>query len=279
MKRYLNVLFAALAVFALGGCDKEENQVIYEGGTPPALTASRTTIPLSFANQDMEAISLNWTNPNYKFNTGVSSQNVTYTLEIDTTGANFTNPARKTIVYSNGLNASFKQSEINDFLLNSMNLRVSTPHNIEMRIVATIGNGSAAKITSNVLKFTGVTPYVIPPKVTPPASGKLYITGDATPASWMAGGDPENVSQRFTQISPLVYELPSVNLVGGKSYLFVPVYGNWNDKFGFIGANNQNNVNGDDFKYNGGDMLSPAASGAYKIQVDFQRGKFTVTKL
>jgi hypothetical protein len=57
------------------------------------------------------------------------------------------------------------------------------------------------------------------------------------------------------------------------------VYGDWGNKYGFDGANNQNDVNGDNFKKEGGDIKAPAASGNYKIEVDFQRGKFTVTKL
>jgi hypothetical protein len=43
------------------------------------LTASRVgTIPLSFANQGQEAIKLSWTNPDYTFTTGLSSQDVSY---------------------------------------------------------------------------------------------------------------------------------------------------------------------------------------------------------
>src|SRR6202008_129101 len=85
-------------------CEKEENKIYYESGTPPALTANRTTtIPLSFATQADEAVLLTWTNPEYRFTTGISSQSVTYTLELDTVGANFTNPNRKIITISNEL--------------------------------------------------------------------------------------------------------------------------------------------------------------------------------
>ena len=80
-----------------------KHKIYYEEGTAPVLTANRTsTIPLSFATQDNEAIKLNWTNPDYKFTTGVSSQNVTYLIEIDTTGANFTNPNRQSICCKQG---------------------------------------------------------------------------------------------------------------------------------------------------------------------------------
>jgi hypothetical protein len=278
MKNKFFLTLSSFLLIILWSCKKEENKIYYEGGTPPALSATRTgTIPLSFANKDQEAIKLTWTNPDYKFTTGISSQGVNYLIEIDTTGANFTNPKRQTVAISNDLTKSFTVGSFNDYLLNQLQLDSLQTHNLEIRVTANIGG--AVKLYSNVLKFTGVKPYAIPPKVQPPASGKLYITGSATPASWMAGGDPELVSQKFTKVSTTLYILSSVALSGGNSYLFVPVYGDWGAKYGGIGANNTNNVDGDDFKPDGGDLKAPAASGNYKIEVDFQRGKFTVTKI
>jgi len=277
MKNKLGITLSLFLLIILSSFKKEENKIYYEGGTAPSLSASKTgTIPLSFANKDQEAVKLSWTNPDYKFTTGLSSQNVNYQLEIDTTGANFTNPQKKIISISSDLSLSITQNDLNDYLLNQLQLTAATPHNIEMRIKSAIGN--VVPLYSNVLKFA-VTPYVIPPKVTPPASGKLYITGSATPGGWMGSPAAELVSQKFTQVSPTLYVLNSIALTGGGSYLFVPLYGDWGAKYGGLGANNTNNVNGDDFKPNGGDLLAPATSGNYKIEVDFQRGKFTVTKL
>lgn len=277
MKNKLLILLSSSLLLAIlsGSCKKEENKIFFEGGTNPVLSASQTgTIPLSFANKDLEAVKLKWTNPEYQFTTGISSQNVAYQLEIDTTGANFTNPSRKIISISQDLSFSFTQNTLNDYLLNQLQLTVSVPHNIEMRVRSSIG--TAVPLYSNVLKFT-VTPYAIPPKVPPPASGKLYLVGSATPGGW---NNPVPVpSQEFTKVSPTLFRINSIALTGGGSYLFLPVNGDWSAKYGALGANNTNNVNGDDFKPGGGDMLAPAASGNYKIEVDFQRGKFTLTKL
>lgn len=284
MKLISRLLFVSLLLVVISSCKKDENQVFLEEATPPALTATRTgTIPLSFATANNEAIALTWTNPDYQFTTGTSSQDVRYTLEIDTTGANFTNPKRQTITISNDMSRAFTVAEFNNFLLNQLQLDSLSNHNIEIRVTASIGG--AAAIASNVLKFTGVRPYAIPPVVTPPASNTLFITGSATPGNWMGGGDPELPAQKFTRINKTLYVLNSIQLIGGQSYLLVPRYGNWTpvppdpEKYGFIGAGNQNNVDGDDFKALGGDIKSPAATGLYKIEVDFQRGKFTVTKL
>jgi starch-binding outer membrane protein SusE/F len=278
MKNRLLIVFSLLLMVFVS-CKKDEHKIYFEGGTAPMLSASATTnIPLSFANKDQEAIKLSWTNPNYQFTTGISSQDVNYLIEIDTTGADFSNPKRQSVAVSKELSKSFTQGEFNDFLLNQLVLNPGMPHDIEIRVKSALANNSAL-LASNVLKLTA-TPYAIPPKVAPPASGKLFITGSATPASWQCGcGEPELASQQFTQVSPTLYVLPSIALTGGGSYLLIPVYGDWGAKYGGVGANNSNDVNGGDFKANGGDLLAPSTSGNYKIEVDFQRGKFTVTKL
>jgi starch-binding outer membrane protein SusE/F len=279
MKSVIKFFSIALLALSFTACKKDENRVFFEGGKQPVLSANKTIISMSYLTRDNEAVTFNWTNPEYKFTTGVSSQDVTYLLEIDTTGSNFTYSKRKQLSIAKDLSKVMTQSELNDYLLNDMLLVVSIPHNIEVRIKATLANSPATAIYSNVLKFT-VVPYAIPPKVDPPSTGKLFITGSATPASWQCGcGEPELASQRFTQVTPTLYVLNSIALTGGGSYLLLPQYGSWSAKFGGLGSNNSNNVNGDDFKFNGSDLLAPAASGNYKIEVDFQRGKFTVTKL
>jgi hypothetical protein len=62
------------------------------------------------------------------------------------------------------------------------------------------------------------------------------------------------------------------------SYLLLPINGFWGAKYGGLGSNNTNNPDGDDFKPEGGDLRSPATPGTYKIVVDFQRGKFSLTR-
>ena len=283
MKHIFQLLFSSILLLSIVSCKKAENKVFFEGGTPPALSADRSgTIALSFATQDQEAIKLSWTNPDYMFTTGISSHDVSYLIEIDTTGANFTNPSRKVISISGDLSLSISQSQLNDYLLNQLVLDVAVPHDIEIRVTSSIGN--TIPLYSNVLKFTGVTPYVIPPKVAPPPSGQLFITGDATDGGWMAGGGVgvPVPAQQFTQVSPTLYTI-TVHLIGGKQYLFVPNNGDWGNKYACQDTNSQP-ADGGDFGYNGGNNTwnanfpAPAADGTYKITVDFQRGKYTVTQ-
>ncbi len=274
MKRIANFLFfSSLMAAALVSCKKDENRIYFEGGTAPVLTANTTALNLSFANTNQEALKLMWTNPDYQFTTGLSSQDVNYIIEIDTTGANFTNPNKQSVGISRELSKSFTQGEFNDFLLNQLGLKFNVPHDIEIRVKSALGS-NAVSLISNVLKYR-VTPFEIPPKVTPPASAELYITGSAVASDWT---NSPPASQKFTRVSNTLYEL-TIALSGGKSYTFLPVHGSWDHKFSIAKKNDENMVNGGDFQAGGEDILAPAVSGTYKIEVDFQRGKFKVTKL
>jgi starch-binding outer membrane protein SusE/F len=276
-KLHANIAFLLFALLMAVSCTKSENQVTIEDGTPPALTGSAASIELMAANETSEALRFNWTNPNYRFSNGNSSLDVTYVLEIDTVGANFSYAKKYKVNIARDLMKSFTVKELNTILSIDMGLDTARWINYEARITASIG-GNAAKLASNKFPFRAKS-YNPPPKVNPPASGKLFITGAATPGGWMGGGNPELATQRFTRVSPTRFELASLAINGDQSFLFVPVYGDWSAKFGYTGAGNANNTNGDTFRADGNDFKAPAVSGNYKIVVDFQTGTYTFTKL
>jgi hypothetical protein len=155
-----------------------------------------------------------------------------------------------------------------------MDLVENMAHNMEIRIKSSLANGSVP-LYSNVIKIV-ITPYL---DVVYPVPANLYITGAATPGNWMGGGDPELLSQKFTKISSSEFQLASLAINTDQGFLFVPVYGNWSNKYGYTGAGLANNVNGDDFMPNGNDFKSPAVPGNYRIYVSFKTGKYTMTKL
>lgn len=276
MKKRIKFLCAFLVcAFIFSACKKEENKVYFEGGTAPVLSSSATTpLVLNAANKADVALTLSWTNPDYKFNTGISSQDVSYALQIDTTGSNFTNPNIVEKSFAKDLSTSITVGDLNvDMTL--LLLAENVPHNLEARVRSSLTN-NAAPLYSNVIKFIA-TPY-LDVAVAVPATGKLFITGSATAGSWQATGDPELLSQQFTRVSNTLYQI-TLPLNGGGSYKLVPQYGSWTKSYGSIGADNSNNSNGDNFKDGGNNLLGPAVSGNYKITVDFKLGKFTVTKV
>lgn len=279
MKNKFSILLTSFLLLALISCKKEETKDYYEGGTPPNLTASTSTVTLEPGQESNTAIVLNWTNPDYQFTTGPSSQDVTYTLELDTMGANFGSTLKYSTVIASDLTKSFTVAELNDILGNTMLLQLNPRRNYTMqaRIISSIG--SNVQLASNPITFT-TKPFSPPPKVTPPSSGHLYLVGDATPGGW---ANPVPVpGQEFTQLSPTSYQI-TVSLTGGLHFLFLPVNGDWTNKYACHDGSTQAH-DGGDFGYNGGnsyynsDIPAPDASGTYKITVDFQLGKYTVVK-
>ncbi len=117
------------------------------------------------------------------------------------------------------------------------------------------------------------------PKVALPDSNELYITGTATPGGWMATGASALPAQKFVRLNATTYQLASITITAGGSFLFVPRYGSYTQKYGGAGAANTNNTISDFFREQGTDLKAPAISGSYSILVDFQSGTYTFTKL
>jgi hypothetical protein len=120
-----------------------------------------------------------------------------------------------------------------------------------------------------------MTPYKVPPKVAPPSSKTLFLVGSATAGGW--GNPVPAPAQEFKMIDSVTYE-GSFYLNGGGEYLMLPVNGSWDHKYS-VAKNTVAGLNaGGDFGADLSDNFpGPAKTGRYKIRVDFQSGKFTVT--
>jgi len=270
-------LFTGLTIIAtvLVSCKKEINSVTYLGGTKPTVTAtSLAPIVMVKADENKTWNTFTWTNPNYQFTTGTSSQDVTYTLQFDTTGSNFSNPNIQEIVVAKDLSRAVTIKEINT-AMTKLGLMENIPHNMEIRLRSTLTN-SSAPLYSNVLKqvITGYLDVAVPL----PTTGELYLVGDATAGGW---NNPVPVpTQKFTKLANnTTYEI-TVALTGGKEYLMLPLNGDWGHKYAVKDKTLSGLNTGGDFGFDLGDNFpGPSASGNYKIVVDFKIGKFTVTKL
>lgn len=104
----------------------------------------------------------------------------------------------------------------------------------------------------------------------------LYIVGDATPGGW---NNPVPVpSQQFTRLNSAQFEL-TVDLTGGKQYLFLPVNGDWSHKFASDDPTADNVKTAGTFKYDASSNIpGPDDSGTYKIDVNFIDNTYKLTK-
>ncbi len=275
MKKIIqSLVYVSLAIVFFAACEKDEAKDTYISGTAPVLSAtSKDSIALNFLTEDNLGVTFNWTNPNYKFASGGSSQNVNYTLEIDTSGANFKGAKKKSISISKDLSVAYTQKAFN-IAISDLNVKPGKVARIEVRIIATLG-AAPTELISNVLAFK-VLPYAPPPKVPVPTAGTLWVTGNAFASGWSNPlGNPFDVSQRLAKVSETLYE-GVVAFVGGGNYKMIQENGVWGTQYkkltgdAFAGTLEKKDA---DPGFDG-----PAVAGNYKISVDFQAGTYTVTK-
>ena len=100
----------------------------------------------------------------------------------------------------------------------------------------------------------------------------LFIVGDATDGGW--ANPVPTPSQQFTSIDGASFGAV-VNMTAGKSYLFLPVNGDWSHKFG--GASATGGALLADVSVPGSNTPAPSTSGYYQIIVNFQTNTYTVT--
>ena len=288
MKKTINLFLFAVLLFAFS-CKKQETVAYYTGSTAIAVSgkanSGSTAINLSAVDSTKTGLSLIWNNPNYKFNYGVSTLDVSYIIEIDTVGGNFTNPNRAQISVSKDTSVVLSESIVNAQLTSVMGLDTSFSHKLQLRVVAgqkTSGD-NVNNVVSNVLSFTAK-PFYPPPVVTPPASGTLYLVGGV---GIMGGGgwsntNPFQAGYQFTQVSNTVYTI-TVTLTGGDNttdhnqFLFIPVAGDWSHKYACNSTSAQLTTGGS-FGYDLGSNFPGPDAGTYKITVNFQTGTYTVVK-
>lgn len=274
------LLFSSLLTAILVSCKKDENKVFYEGGTAPVLTASSTApMVLNPADKENIAITFNWTNPDYKFNTGVSSQNITYTLQIGKVGSHFTGPTLQEMAIANDLSVALKVKEVNGFLT-KMELTPSVAHDIEVRVRASLGN-VAVPLYSNIINLK-ITPY-LDFAVEPPGTfannyddGNLWVVGDCfLGPNWSNPlPPPYDVSLKFTKIDKLHYELiADFDATGG--YKLIQEPGVWSSQYHALVAGAP--LAGDFEKKDADPQFASPGIGKYKIEINFQTGKYKLT--
>jgi hypothetical protein len=264
MKNFIkSILVISLLAFTVASCDKANDLPYYDSGSAATLTSSVSTIAPAPADSNSVALKLSWTDPKHAQDSSLYK----YVVEIDSSGRNFKNEVTKTVV---GIrNTTFTAKELNNILL-GFGFAFNTPYDIDVRVTSSYGNNNE-QIKSNTIKLKA-TPYKVPPKIALPASGKLFLVGDASQGGW---NNPVPVpTQQFGMTDETTF-VGVFNLIGGKNYLVLPVNGDWSHKYSI--ADGSVPAAGGDFGYDlPTNFNGPATSGWYKIILDFQHGKFIV---
>jgi hypothetical protein len=275
MKKMKNLFMVAVAIVLFAACDKEGDQVKLIGGSSDITLSISSTADLTLtkAQENFSSLQFQWTNPGYRFSNGVNTQDITYTLQIDKDGGDFTGAKVVNLEYKSALSASFKVKELNNALA-GVELPDGPLNTFQFRVRSVLPGGNAPQF-SNVVKMKIAT-YL---DVVYPVPANLFMIGDATPSGWDNSVGKLDPSQKFNKPNSFTFELPSISLTGGKYYLLLPVAGSWTNKYAFPGDKDTNNVLGDTFQPDSGaDFLAPS-TGNYKIIVNFKTAKITLVKL
>jgi hypothetical protein len=275
MKKIIqSLIYLSIAIVFFVSCEKEEAKDTFVSGTTPVFAASvKDSIGLNFNTENDNAVTFSWSNPNYQFASGVSSHNVSYSLEIDTAGANFNGKNKITVSISQDLTVTYTQKAFN-ILISDLKVRTGRVAQLEMRVIASIGS-KATSMASNKLVFK-VLPYAPPPKVPVPTAGTLWVVGNAFASGWSNPlPAPFDMSQKFTKVSDTQYELV-VDMLSTGNYKLIQEQGVWGTQYRPLAGD----ANSGTFERRDADpgFVAPAVAGKYKLVFDFQAGTYTVTK-
>lgn len=250
----------------LASCEKAAELPFYSSGKDPVLTSSSAAVAAIPADSLKTALTLSWSSPEYATDT----TNMKYIVQVDSSGRNFSRAVSREIIGSRSI--SFTARELNNILL-GYGFEFNKAYDIDVRVISSYANNNERRF-SNVVKIRA-TPYKIPPRVQLPASGKLFIVGDATQGGW---SNPVPVpSQELHRVDETTFA-GIFRLNGGKKYLILPENGKWDQKYSVSNNTLPGLSAGGDFGFNASDDFpGPAADGFYRIVLDFQTGKFTVT--
>jgi hypothetical protein len=268
MKKLIKLyMLSAVITLLYTGCDKVDDLPYYDNGKPVVLSASATTVAPPAADSNKTVLSLSWTSPNY----ATDSSNMKYVIEIDSTGKNFAKAAGKSVLKS--LTTSFTAKELNTILL-AKGYAFNVPVDMDVRVISSYANNNE-RLTSNTIKIR-MTPYKIPPKVALPTSSRVFIVGDATTFGWSNDPAPAFPAAReFARLDETTWG-GIMYLKGSGAWKLLQTQGNWDTQFHMV---NGGTATTGSFVQENADpgFPSPSTAGWYKIILDFQAGKYTVT--
>ncbi len=262
MRSIINFIFLiAAGVIFFAACDKKDNLPTYQEGTASVLSSSTNIVLALPADSNSTILTLKWTNPQY----ATDAASYKYVIEIDSTGKNFAKADTKTVIGK--LTASFIAKELNSLLL-ARGYAYNVPVDMDVRLKSSYGNNNELKV-SNVLKIK-MTPYKIPPKISPPAA--LYVVGDVN--GWNNSASLDKVYYFYKTDETTFAGVFNFTSSGG--YKLIQTLGDWASQYHMISGGT---ATAGQFEQKDADPAFPnPPAGSYRILVNFQNGSYTATK-
>ena len=263
MKQFSKIsgLIVIISLLTFTACDKTDVPATHQQGTASVLSSSTNVVAVAPADSNSTPLTLSWTNPQY----ATDSVNYKFVIEIDSTGKNFAKADSKTVMGK--LTTSFIAKELNTLLL-ARGYAFNVPVDMDVRLKSSYGNNNEMKV-SNVIKIK-MTPYKIPPKISPPAA--LYVVGDVN--GW---NNSASLDKRYYFYKTDETTFTGVfNFTSSGGYKLIQTLGDWASQYHMLAGGT---ATAGQFEQKDANPAFPnPAAGSYRIAVDFQNGVYTATK-
>jgi hypothetical protein len=249
MKRFLNNFLAisGVALLMLTSCKKSDTLVVTNGGTPGALTASATTLPLdkNKVSDPTTVVTFNFTAPKYTYKAAVTN-----TIQFDSVGDNWKKPQSVTMPL-NVLTQSFNTADFNTILLKLVPAGVAS--NINVRVQHSLS--STENTYSNVVQMT-VTAFNL--------NAWLYVVGSFQ--GWNLGAVDSLESVTGNGVYTGIINFPA----GDRDFLILPQKTNYNNKWATSDPINTTSSTATVGAAN--NFYAPAAAGNYIVTLNTNSG-------
>lgn len=260
-------LFILTMSFLFVACEKADELTVYGEATAPVLSTTTATVAPSPSDSNLVKLVLNWTDPKH----AADPKTVKYVIEIDSTTRNFTRAYKRTVIGK--LVDSVIAKELNTAML-AWGFEFNKAYDLDIRVTSSYSNNNELK-RSNIIKVRA-TPYKIPPKIALPTTFRLFIVGDGTEHGWNDNGGVINPVREFTRIDETTWGA-IFNYSGSGSYKIWETWGNWGTQFRYFSGDAYSGT----FEKRDADpgWSSPTPAGPYKMIMDFQQGRYTVSSV
>ncbi|WP_183576051.1 SusE domain-containing protein [Mucilaginibacter sp. X5P1] len=258
MKRFLNNFLAisSIVLLMLTSCKKSDTLVVTNGGTPGALTASATTLPLdkSKVSDPTTVVTFNFTAPTYTYKAAVTN-----TIQFDSVGDNWKKPQSVTMPL-NVLTQSFNTADFNTILLKLVPAGIASKINVRVQHSLS----STENTYSNVVEMT-VTAFNL--------TSWLYVVGQFN------GYSTSTADSLISVTGNGIYK-GVVNFPAGQNRFLVLPARNFNNKYATTATPT---VTADSISYateyvssGGSDLYAPSAAGYYLITLNINTNVISV---
>ncbi|MEJ5103840.1 SusF/SusE family outer membrane protein [Chryseobacterium sp. MYb328] len=254
MKHFFKIFTIAVLGILVASCKDEDQAIMNETGQSK-ITSDKTTIVLDKAHLDDAAVNFTWAKSTFDLSV-VSAPKI----EIGLKGSNFKDAKSLDVVTSP---YSMTNKQLNTLLL-SLGATPNEANQVEVRLRTVVGTAS---FYSNVITLA-VTPYILGPIYN---YTDLYLIGDATAGGWDNSGTNAKLYPLQKAATAGVYSYTGYFAVGGVKFIQTP--GSWDNQYG-LGTSAGSLLAG-----GGSSNISIATAGYYKLTVDVNALKYTLTSI